>query len=152
MTTPALRRSCFALLVLACLGAASGCSRASDDRYPRLDREEIGARAARSPRLLLLLFTPEDCLACATDMPRWLSLRRQSPASVAILLTHPPSDAESKVFARHRIPVDGVVSRGALPKPARGGTAYLYITGKLAVEGPLTRPATQDSLNRRLAQ
>ena len=83
--------------MLAWLGAASGCSRAPDDRYPRLDREEIGARAARSPRLLLLVFSPEDCLACATDMPRWLSLRRQSPAGVAILLTHPPSDAETQV-------------------------------------------------------
>ncbi|MET0400305.1 MAG: hypothetical protein ABW277_26180 [Longimicrobiaceae bacterium] len=151
MKTHSLRRTCLGLFALACLGAASGCTREPEDRYPRLDREAVGARANRAPKFLLLVFSPEDCLACATDMPRWLALRRHSPGSVAILLTRPPSAAQTKVFARYRIPVDGVLGRGAFPKPSRGGTAYLYVAGELAVSGPLNRAATQATLDKELA-
>lgn len=139
------------LAVLLCLGAWSACSPAPDDGLPRLARPEVSALAGGSAKVLLLVFEPADCLACATDMPQWLSVRRRTPGSVAILLTRPPSAAETKVFARYRIPVDGVLDGDALPKPARGGSAFLYVNGKLATSGALNRKETQTTLNRELA-
>jgi hypothetical protein len=139
------------LAVLLCLGAWSACAPAPDDGLPRLAGRDVSALAAASGKVLLLVFEPADCLACATDMPQWLSVRRRSPGSVAILVTRPPSAAETKVFARYRIPVDGVLGRGALPEPARGGSAFLYVNGKLATSGALDQPELQTTLNRELA-
>lgn len=148
-TIPRSSRSILAALL--CLGAWSACAPAADDGVPRLGGPEVSALAGGAGKVLLLVFSPADCLACATDMPRWLSVRRRSPGSVAILVTRPPTPAETKVFARYRIPVDGVLARGALPEPERGGSAFLYVNGRLATSGALDRKEMQTTLNRELA-
>ncbi|HEX2191040.1 MAG TPA: hypothetical protein VHG51_19180 [Longimicrobiaceae bacterium] len=135
--------------VLLCAGALCACAPA--DGLPRLAERDVAALSAGPGKVLLLVFEPADCLACATDMPRWLDARRRSPGSVAILVTRPPSPAESKVLARYRIPVDGVLERGAAPEPARGGSALLYVDGRLAASGALNRPEVQSTLERELA-
>lgn len=137
------------LVLLLCLGAWCACAPA--DGLSRLSERDVAALSAGPGKVLLLVFEPEDCLACATDMPRWLETRRRSPGSVAIVLTRPPSAAETKVLARYRVPVDGVLERGAAPEPARGGSALLYVDGKLTVSGALSLPEIQSKLDKELA-
>ena len=143
------------ILVLACALAGtlawSGCAEEAADGSPRLDSEAVAELAGRAPKVAFLVFRPDDCLACATDMPHWLAFRKRSPGSVVILVTRNPSSAEEKVFARYRIPVDGVLRRGALPEPARGGEAHLYVNGSLALSGSLNHPALRSTLDRELA-
>jgi hypothetical protein len=85
-------------------------------------------------------------------MPRWLALRRESPEKVAILVTRAPSESERVMFARYRIPVDGVLRPGVLPKTQPGGKAFLYSSGRLMVSGRLREPAIQETLTRELAR
>jgi hypothetical protein len=136
---------------LLCIGALCACTRTEEAGVHRLAREEVAALTARSERVLLLIFEPADCLACATDMPQMLDLRRRWPGSVAILVTRPPTAAERTVFARYRIPVDGVLGRGALPRPARGGSAFLYVNGELAASGALDDEPLRATLSREFA-
>lgn len=136
------------LAALLCTAASGGCAASPGDR---LDGDAVAALTGRAPRVLLLVFRPEDCLACATDMPQLLAFRRRTPERVAILLTRPPSRSEAQVFARYRIPVDGILRRGTLA-PARGGSAYLYVAGELAASGPLRRAAIQSTVSAELAR
>jgi hypothetical protein len=103
-------------------------------------------------RVLLLVFEPTDCLACAIDMPAWLAMRREAPGSVAILLTRPPSESEATVFARHRIPVDGVIAPDIVsPRYARG-SAYFYEGGRLVMSGPVNDSTLASTLQQKFAR
>lgn len=141
-----LRRALAAVGLL----VAAGCAEASGVEPGRLDEAGVARLAARGPSVALLLFDPDDCLACGANMPRWLAVRRESPDRVAILLTRPPSRSEAVMFARYRIPVDGVIGRGVLPKTERGGRAFLYRSGRLSASGALRTAAIQATLAREL--
>jgi hypothetical protein len=132
------------LLFAACADVGSGSG--------HLDAAAIARLAARSPHAVLLLFEPTDALACGAEMPRWLTVRRQVPDRVAILLTRAPSKSEAVLFARYRIPVDGVIRRGVLPKTGRGGQAFIYSAGRLSGSGRLRDQAFQATLSRELAR
>lgn len=144
--TGQLRRA----LAAGALVLAAACANASGAEPGRLSADDLSRLAARSPRVAVLLFAPDDCLACGANMPQWLTVRRRSPERVAILLTRPPTDSEAVMFARYRIPVDGVIGRGVLPKTERGGKAFLYASGRLSTSGPLADRTVQATLTREL--
>jgi len=142
------------VLGLAVVVWSAGCAEAAggEAALPEIDAGGVSRLAARAPRSAVLLFEPTDCLACGANMPRWLAIRRDAPEKVAILLTRAPSPSERIMFARYRIPVDGVLRRGVLPKTQPGGKAFIYSSGRLKVSGRLREPAMQETLARELAQ
>jgi hypothetical protein len=131
-----------------------GCAEVAggESGLPTIDAEGVSRLAARAPSSAVLLFEPTDCLACGANMPRWLAIRRHAPEKVAILVTREPSPSERIMFARYRIPVDGVLRPGVLPKTQPGGKAFIYSSGRLKASGRLREPAMQETLARELAQ
>jgi hypothetical protein len=133
---------------------SAGCTQAAggEPALPEIDAAGVSRLAARAPNSAVLLFEPTDCLACGANMPRWLAIRRHVPEKVTILVTRAPSPSERIMFARYRIPVDGVLRPGVLPKTQPGGKAFVYSSGQLKVSGRLREPAMQETLARELAQ
>jgi len=67
-----------------------------------------------------------------------------------VLLTRTPPRSEWEMYARCRIPVQGIPKLRVLPKGGGGGGAFLYGEGRLSASGPLGDPRLEATLAREL--
>lgn len=148
---PRFRAGTYGAALLLFLLAGCGERQEPESAASRLDRSSVAALSRAGPRVLLLVFDPTDCLACVTDMPAWLSMRRGAPGSVAILLTRPPSTSEATMFARYRIPIDGIIARNAISPRFPNGSAYLYRDGRLVASGSVNDTTLASNLQQQFA-
>lgn len=75
---------------------------------PTLTRDRDALRPGSGPAIVLV-FKATQCLSCSVNIGSWITLRREHPGRVVLLLTGLPDSASATVLRRSRVPVDGVV-------------------------------------------
>ena len=99
--------------------------------FPLQDSGDVRKAIAGRGVSVLLVYSPDECFTCSSDLAHWMELRRRSVAAVAVILTRSPDSLESRMLKRMRIPVAGVLRSANGGHRTRNPGAYVFNNGRL---------------------
>jgi len=87
--------------------------------------ESIGDLLTSTKRSVVLVYSPEDCLACATVLGRWVQFGRDKDVVVRLVLTEEPPVSIANALKRFRINVAGILAEEE-PLAVDSAAAYVF--------------------------
>lgn len=125
------------LCALAVLAVACSAPVGDSSLLPLEDGGDVREAIAGKGVSVLLVYSPDACFTCSSDLVHWMELRRRSIAAVAVVLTRSPDSLESRMLKRMRIPVAGILRSANGEHRTRNQGAYVFNNGRLVmrVEG-----------------
>lgn len=111
---------------------------------------------SRSGLTVLLLISPSECVACSTDMYRWVEYARKSNGHLILVLTREPNAGERSALAQLHLESQTIDESNAKFFRAKAPAVALFVDGRATIrEDSITvarRVVLLDSANRLLSQ